>query len=250
MKYCLASISSISSKNIESVNQMVAEHKILYTLESFYYFKEFQIPYIQQCNLFLLDSGAFTFISQSKRSIDWNEYLNSYIEFINKHNVKYFFELDIDCIVGYEKVLKMRKQLESKTNKKCIPVWHISRGIEEFKKMIQNYDYIAVGGFAAKEIKQSDYPKIKKLIRYANSNNTKVHGLGYSRQDCLDYGFYSCDSTSWLSGVRFGKCYKFANDRMAILSVPNKRTTTEFYAEHQLSDLNEWIKYQHYLERY
>ena len=56
------------------------------------------------------------------------------IEFINTYKIDKFFELDIDSVVGYEEVLKLRKKLEHLTEKQCIPVWHTSRGKEDFLK--------------------------------------------------------------------------------------------------------------------
>ena len=61
--------------------------------------------------MFLLDSGAFTFMNNSK-SVDFDLYLDKYIDFIIEKNIKYFFELDIDSIVGYKKVLQLRERLE------------------------------------------------------------------------------------------------------------------------------------------
>lgn len=118
-----------------------------YILTSFYYFRE-KLPF--DVDLHLVDSGAFTFFS-SKKKIDIDAYLTEYIEYINKYDIKYFFELDIDVIVGYEKVLELRERLERETGKKCIPVWHISRGKEEFLKMIKEYDYASIGGVVSKE---------------------------------------------------------------------------------------------------
>lgn len=100
---------------------VVEEHKNDYILESFYSIKEWQIPYIKECKMFLLDSGAFTFMNNNKGKIDFNQYLKDYINFINKYDIKYFFELDIDSIVGHEKVKEMRAVLEKETGKKCIP---------------------------------------------------------------------------------------------------------------------------------
>ena len=111
-----------------------------YILESFYYFQEWQILLIKKCEMFLLDSGAFTFMNSQKGKIDFNEYLTRYINFINKYDIKYFFELDVDSIVGYEKVKQLRKRLENETGKKCIPVWHKSRGKEEYLKMCEEYE--------------------------------------------------------------------------------------------------------------
>ena len=96
---------------------------------------------------FILDSGAFTFMNNKGTKIrNFERYLEEYIDFINKYDIKYFFELDVDSIVGYDEVLRMREKLENGTNKKCIPVWHISRGLEEYVKMCQEYDYASVGG--------------------------------------------------------------------------------------------------------
>ena len=83
---------------------------------------------------FLLDSGAFTFMNQKSKKINFEQYIEQYIEFINKYDIKYFFELDVDVIFGHEKVKEIRKYIEQKTNKKTIPVWHKSRGIEEYIK--------------------------------------------------------------------------------------------------------------------
>ena len=107
--------------------------KSKYILTSFYYFKD-KLPF--EVDLHLVDSGAFTFFS-SKKKIDIDKYLTEYIKYINKYDIKYFFELDIDVLVGYDKVLELRERLERETGKKCIPVWHMSRGKDEFIKMIK-----------------------------------------------------------------------------------------------------------------
>lgn len=54
--------------------------------------------YIKWClssDMFLLDSGAFTFMNKSKKSQEFtnemfHDYLEDYIEFINKWDIKYF----------------------------------------------------------------------------------------------------------------------------------------------------------------
>ena len=190
MKFCLAGLNSIREGTYAILKD------IPFVLESFYYIRDYQIPLIKSAELFLLDSGAFTFMSNSKKAVDWDEYLQRYIDFINKYDVKYFFELDIDAVVGYERVKELRRKLEAGTGKKCIPVWHKSRGIEEYKKHCEEYDYIAIGGLVTKEITREEYPLMKKLVMYARKNGTRVHGLGFSEKDIHSYGFYSCDSTT------------------------------------------------------
>lgn len=244
MKLCLAGLNSIRQGTYGILKD------IPFILESFYYIRDYQIPLIHSAELFLLDSGAFTFMSNSKKAVDWNEYLERYIAFINKNDVKHFFELDIDAVVGYERVKELRRKLEAGTGKKCIPVWHKSRGIEEFKKHCAEYDYIAIGGLATKEITREEYPLMKKLCAYAKQNGTRVHGLGFTEKDIGAYGFYSCDSTTWNMISRFGKIYKFTGDRIVVATPKGKKIDKSKYIEGEVFNIKEWIKYQNYLRRF
>ena len=220
--------------------------KSLYILESYFYFKEWQIPLIYSCKDFLLDSGAFTFLNTKKtKKPDFDDYLQNYINFINKYDIKLFFELDIDSAVGYKKVLEYRKKLEYGTNKKCIPVWHRSRGKDEYYKLCENYDYIAIGGLALKEIKKSEYKVLNSLCDIAKKYNCRVHGLGFTPRNAMDYKFYSVDSTSWISGAKYAQAYIFKNNKIAVKTYPTKRLVN--YKEMNKFNLLQWIKFQKYL---
>ncbi len=245
MKLCLAG-TSISE-------ELVKNNPPDFMLESFYSIKDWQTQYIKKAKLFLLDSGAFTFMSSQKKGKkfeyeDMKIYLHRYIDFINKYDVDYFFELDIDIVVGYDKVLELRQMLEQKTGKKCIPVFHKNRGIKEWEKMCKEYDYVAIGctGF-----NDSQWTKnvnvLKQMLAIARKYKTKVHGLGYTRGNIEDMTFYSTDSTSWLAGGRFGVIYTFKNGKMNKVSYSNKRVK-EYMKAHE-HNLNEWIKYQRYLDK-
>lgn len=87
-------------------------------LESYYYAsknKHFE-RLVKTASKLILDSGAFTFIKNNHHD-DWDDYLNNYADFINKHNIELFFELDIDPIVGLDKVEQYRDKLEKLTYK-------------------------------------------------------------------------------------------------------------------------------------
>ena len=244
MRLCLAGLNSLRNKTYELLPE------IPFILESFYYIRDYQIPLIKSAELFLLDSGAFTFMSNSKKAVDWDEYVDRYIEFINTHGVKYFFELDIDVVVGYEEVKRLRARLEKGTGRKSIPVWHKSRGIDEFKRLVNDYDYIAIGGFVIKEITKQEYPQIKQLVRYAKLKGCKVHGLGFTGADVHEYGFYSCDSTSWNAISRFGTVYHFTGKKIANITPKTKRVNKQQYVDGEVHNLREWIKYQNYLRQF
>lgn len=229
--------------------KIVKQYKPLYVLESFYYIKPWQIKEMHQWKSFLLDNGAFTFMQQAQRkgvNINWNQYMQKYIDFIRHNQIENFFELDIDCIVGYEEVKRIRYRLEKETGRQCIPVWHRSRGLDEFKRLCQKYTYIAIGGFAIKTIMPKEYSFIKKLVQLAAQYNTKVHGLDFTPQNVLDYGFYSVDSSSWAAGGRYGGVYYFNGRKVIRVPTPKGKRSVDSKIRDEYS-LQEWLKYQRYL---
>lgn len=218
-------------------------------LESFYYADEWTEKIIPKLKHFLLDSGAFTFFSSGKH-VDWYEYLDRYADFIVKNNVKHFFELDIDVLVGYEKVLEFRKILEQKTGRKCIPVWHKSRGLDEFKKMCDEYDYVAIGGIVSKEITQQEYPMFTYLINEAHKRGCKIHGLGFTNLKGMEtYKFDSVDSTSWTTGNRFGAIYRFNGKTMEKYDKGSGQRLKDS-RKVAIHNFNEWVKFQKYAEKF
>ena len=242
MKIFLAGTYS-EQKNIKEVSESK------YNLESFYYIKPWQIDLIKHSDMFLLDSGAFTFFSSGK-TIDWNEYIERYADFINKNDIQYFFELDIDKLIGYDKVLEVRKRLERLTGKQSIPVWHKFRGMEEWGRMCDEYNYVAIGGIAAKEIKPKEYDAFNPMIKIAHKKRAKVHGLGFTNVRKLEYiKFDSVDSTRW-NCARFGRLEYF--DGKTIRAV-DKRKDGKRLVGRTGGDiigitLQEWVKFQRWAD--
>jgi hypothetical protein len=222
-------------------------------LESFYYVQDWQLPIIKNCKFFLLDSGAFTFLNNSKTNVNWKEYIDKYIEFINKNDIEHFFELDVDSVLGYENVKKIRHYIEERTQKKCIPVWHKSRGIKEWFNLCDEYDYVAIGGIVTREIKPSEYKNFTVMINEAHKRGCKVHGLGFTNLKGLKhYKFDSVDSTSWLSAQRFGSLYLFEKGTLRQIKKPagTRVVSGENLPIAQRFVLCEWIKFQKYAEKH
>lgn len=218
-------------------------------LESFYYCDnktERLLPYYGD---FLLDSGAFTFMMNSKKTnVNWDEYIEKYADFIKRNKVEKFFELDIDSIVGYEKVLEYRKKLEQLTGRQSIPVWHSNRGIQDFINACQNYPYVALGGIVGKEWSSRAEKYIPWFIKTAHTNGAKIHGLGYTRLTKLKkYHFDSVDSTSWTTGNRFGHAWRFDGTTMEKVDVPPGKRIKDSRGL-ALNNYTEWIKFQKYAD--
>lgn len=219
-------------------------------LQSFYYVNDFTVKEIlPNCKRFLLDSGAFTFFTKGKEGMDWDEYLKKYADFINTYDIDLFLELDIDRIVGYDEVLRLRKNLEDMTGKKCIPVWHKERGKEEFIKMVEDYDYVAIGGIA----KNPNGKQVEKMfpwfIETAHQHGAKIHGLGYTSVKNLSrYHFDSVDSTAWISGNQYGGVYEFTGSSLIKHKKP-EGTRMSNPARLALHNFSEWKKFADYAEK-
>ena len=226
-----------------------------YILESFYYANKDDIkrllPYFGD---FLLDSGAFTFMQNSKTHINWDKYLSEYINFINAYKIEKFFELDIDDVVGYDQVLKFRKTLESLTGKQCIPVWHLSRGKDEFLRMCDEYPYVSIGGLVGKAKRSAKQKQLESafpwFINEAHKRGAKIHGLGYtSEMGIRKYHFDSVDSTAWTTGNRFGCIYKFNGKNMVKIKRPEgTRMPKEKSRILAVNNFIEWCKFQQWAD--
>ena len=194
----------------KSLAQFLLENnvKFRYNLMSYYYIKNKRdLAELIRDNSkeILIDSGAHSF--QKGKKVDWVEYTKQYAKFIkefDRPNVIGYFEMDVDNIIGYDKVLELRKILENVSDK-IIPVWHKNRGIEDFKKMCRDYQgkVIAITGFKNEDIKDEQY---LMFLKYAKKYNCKVHCLGMARKKVLDkVPFDFVDSSSWKQSSIYGR---------------------------------------------
>lgn len=141
-------------------------------LESYYYVADWQTRNIHRFKRFLLDSGAFTALyGAGMEAKALPAYVDRYIRYICENNVQDFFEMDVDSVVGYKRVLEFRREIEAQTGRRCIPVWHLERGKRAFQEMCTEYPYVAIGGIATKDGRK----RLKPYLRWFTRRRT---GLG------------------------------------------------------------------------
>lgn len=145
----------------------------------------------------LVDSGAHSF--QKGIKVQWDKYVDDYCAFIkdfDRPHILGYFELDIDSIVGYEKVLAYRKKL-MRVSDKIIPVWHKNRGIAEYHNMCKAFSgkIVAISGFKNEDIADDQF---MGFLKVAKKHGCKLHCLGMTRRKILDkVPFDYVDSSSW-----------------------------------------------------
>lgn len=248
MRLCLSSISTKTDR-ISLERLRISK----YVLESFYYISEKMVDYYLSRELFILDSGAFTFRESRKGTAasyqDYVGYTLRFADFIVKYNIEHFFEMDIDSIVGLARVEELRRLLESRADRKCIPVWHIERGKQYFIEMCREYPYVAIGGIAGGTKQQyANYQRyFPWFIATAHQYGAKIHGLGFTPGNLERYCFDSVDSSTWTSGSRYGQLHRFDGHGIKPIRFSGKRLVKSVEADNH--NFLEWCAYQRYLER-
>jgi hypothetical protein len=153
-----------------------------------------------------LDSGAYTGMIQG-----FVPSVMDYLAFAIRH--QHIFHVCANMDVGTVKEQQQHQAILDRHLPCVLPVIHpeearTTAGREWFEAEIRDRDYVALGGLVGS-------PKDKKalqengffswLFSLARKHNTKVHGFGVTTIDLmLRWPFYSVDSSSWLSGVRYG----------------------------------------------
>lgn len=194
-----------------------------YFLTSYYsHRKKFLPKWIEEYNKlkkgsWIMDSGLFTMMfgagsGKEYKEEDLVEYTYKYINDIKEINYNhYIVEMDVHKIFGLESLKRFRHIFKQKYDiEKTIYVWHIEEGEEGFIKLCKTYPYIAISIPELRIVlkgKNNLEKMVKKLILLANkiNSNIKIHLLGCTQQNLMEQkGYYSCDSTSWMSGARYG----------------------------------------------
>lgn len=176
-----------------------------------------------------IDSGAHSFFEQigvsvtgkkdkkgKKAEKDPYVYFKKYLEWAKLHydEFDYFVELDLQEIVGMQQVREWRRIMQEEgIADKMITVHHTCNDDEDYAELLQT----SVSGYIGIEGIRPDHEMLpyNKFLKQAYETGTKVHGFAFTRADLLyDFPFYSVDSSSWTTSIRYGVFQIFKSGRM------------------------------------
>ena len=224
-----------------------------YRLNSFIYIQKQdkeELEYISSYKDFILDSGIFTYlIGTKKNDIKWENYVDVYADFVREHNIRQYMEVDVDAMIGLKETEKLTTRLNRRVGWNCIPIWHKNRGYDKWIEICKENNYVAFGSFITEALDKSKFGIIARFIEDAEKNGSKVHGLGFTQFDWLKrLHFYSVDSSSWTSGVRFGTISLFKNDRIVGTKKPENMRFKDYklVAKH---NFEQWLRFSAYAEK-
>lgn len=189
-------------------------------LLSYFYFKDSDLDEIAamfdgQVDLFV-DSGAYS-AATSGSSID----VAAYIEWVRKwqHRVTAAASPDVigDAVASARETERM---LVAGLEVPILPVYHVGEDWKALERCLELSDYIALGGMVPFARRQKFLRSwIKKAFSFI-SEGKKVHGFGMTGWELMKaFPWYSVDSSSWTSGVRFGNFSLFDEKRGEMVDV-------------------------------
>lgn len=212
----------------------------------------------------ICDSGLFTLMFGVGKGGNYDmEFMRNYAkEYISKAkkfglNSVNIVECDVHKILGMKEVFELRKQFED-SGLGVIYTWHREEGIEGLFKMAEKYDYIALSvpelRKLFKESKLRYQDGVKDLLSQIKRNVgkiPKIHLLGNTIQETMETDMaYSCDSTSWLSGGRFGRGLYFDGRNLKNISIYDEKFVgVKQHIKKMYPELNDYLLQQYEKEK-
>lgn len=163
---------------------------------------------IQDSGLFTLMFGAGKGEKQTIESLtDWQDKLIAFVT-QNKLGVT-CVEIDCQKVLGVEEAWFFRERMKKKLPNRQINVFHFEDGKKGLDRMIEFSDYIAVSVPELRIVKGKTYREDTRRLTWYIKNrkpSIDIHLLGCTQYNMLEENSYctSCDSTSWLQGVKYG----------------------------------------------
>ena len=178
---------------------------------------------------FLIDSGAFTYMSNPKYSEytieQWEAHIERYLEWAKLHKNIIFAiaSLDLEYLVGGDKVQEWNeKYFEPFMLETGIPVcfvWHTDGTKLTWEQYCQRYPYVGVSwGTDAYNDGSGGLKTGQRMLKVAEKYGAVVHGMAMTRTSLLTkLPFYTVDSTTWMVGVQYGEVNYWRGTKMSRL---------------------------------
>lgn len=162
-------------------------------------------------NHYILDSGLFTLMFGALKGQKDELYINKWYECLTNYVLYEDYKgtmVEVDCqkVLGAEKAWEYRIKMKDKVPNRIINVFHFEDGKKGLDRLIEFSDYIALSVPELRFIKKKEY--LYRLTNYIKNKKPSIdiHLLGFTEKSNLEkFNFCSsCDSSSWISGVRYG----------------------------------------------
>ena len=210
---------------------------------SFHYYKtqtEFISNLIKKAADIFIDSGGF-----SADTLGTPINIDDYCKFLHDTKAKNYVVLDKigDASVTYKNLQYMRKK-----GLNPFPVFHTGESEDWLLKFLETSDKIALGGMvgASPQVLISWLDKVWKVILNVKPQMI-VHGFGITSPEVMDrYPWFSCDSSSFKSGKRFGRIIHYLDHKRKFYSTNFNKWVEDYAIKEDCPDIlkNSKLRYE------
>lgn len=172
-------------------------------LISYYYYRDSDPLIFEYGKKIFCDCGAYSAWTKGE-VID----VYSYGKFLLKYSDLFDVYVNLDVKGSLKKTLLNQSILEKEFGLKPVPVFHVKdANWSILERYIEMYDYICLGAIAGeRHTKASLIRALDNVFVRARGKQVRFHGFGLTIEWVLRrYPFYSVDSTSWLSFIKYGE---------------------------------------------
>jgi len=178
----------------------------------------------------IMDSGVYSFMFGSEQgTLDptyeaYRDYTRRYLDDLAKWEYDgLVVEVDAQRMLGVDAVNRLREEFEP-LGDRVMYVWHEPEGIDGLLKLARERSYIGLGLPELRHIAESKFKRVKgskhkvsklmamdllrRIHKECGDQPPRIHLLGCTVEDLMETTLaWTCDSTSWLSGIRYGQGY-------------------------------------------
>lgn len=209
----------------------------------------------------IMDSGLFSMMFGAHKNKlttydDFREYAQHYVQTMHDWGWEHtIVECDTQRLLGVEETYRLREEVFERCGLEVIYVWHIPCGTEALVgDAYMSRDRIALSVPEIRDVcggGAKTKAALIKLLSMSYRKGPKVHLLGNTEMDLLSLEADSCDSTSWLAGVRYGRGAIYGSRRIQAVSIysPKYRKWLE-WCESVEPDVYQWCQKQPDIERH
>jgi hypothetical protein len=177
-----------------------------------------QVPRLR----FFADSGA-----HSARTLGGHIDLDEYAGWIKRWSPWFTIYANLDVIWAARQTWDNQRRLEEVHGLHPMPVFHTGESWAALERYLDaGYTYIALGKLLGNSVK-SLRPWLDRCFRMAEGRAV-FHGFGLTVWQLLrEFPFYSVDSSSWGSGVRYGALKLFHQGRWVNVRLGDRASVTK-----------------------
>ncbi len=203
-----------------------------YRLVSYFYLRNMRDPastmraIVDRPDPLVVDSGLFSFMFGSEQGKmpatyeAYREYTLRYLDDMDKWGFPCtLVEADTHRLLGMDATNRLR-ELFAPLGKRVMYVWHQPEGLDGLIKLAQERDYIGIGfpelrliasggGSTAghsDQVNRMCMDLLRRVHKACGDSPPRIHLLGCTVERMMETRLaWSCDSTSWLAGIRYGQ---------------------------------------------